>query len=413
MPRRRNQKPEPIRIDELLNSPSMRGLVSFLEVRPLETTPVKTTPVITNPDVITPVETTRVELTGVEINPGKTTPLDATPVKTTPDITTPVVLRSRPVNVHRCVLAQDGHSRSEELLYQILWKNGQSTENQDCRLVQIPQGDLAEAMRMTTKNLRQALARLEEKLSIEQASWFDRGSRTARSWRVYSYKAILQRREQGGLTHVVRTKGVQFVNPETTPVKTTRVVMPDIQETTPVITTLSTRVDMTTTTGVVMTPPSLVREFPFREGDRETTTTEPINPAARHLATQLASWIGIDDEAVQMIWSKCREADPNCTPEEVAYMAELKKPLLQNREHGFRNPVGLLINSVPKFFANGGGEALKHHRSEEKRRREEAERGEQERLELLRRILADPHAAEEDKEWARQALNLISDGVGK
>jgi hypothetical protein len=407
MPRRRNQKPEPIRIDELLNSPSMRGLVSFLEVRPIETTPVKTTPVITTPDIPTPVEKTRDETTGVELHV-ETTRVDTTTVKTTPDITTPVVSTSRPVNVHRCVLAQDGHSRSEELLYQILWKNGQPTENQDCRLVQIPQGDLAEAMRMTTKNLRQALARLEGKLSIEQASWFDRGSRTARSWRVYSYKAILQRREQGGLTHVVRTKGVQFVNPETTPVKTTRVVMPDFQETTPVITTLSTPVDMTQTTGVVMTPLSLVREFPLREGNRETTTTGSVDPAASQLAVQLASWIAIDDEAVQTIWRKCREADPNCTPDEVAFMAELKKPLLQNREHGFRNPVGLLINSVPKFFANGGGEALKHHRSEATRRREEAERGKEERRELLRRILADPNAAEEDKEWARQALNLIS-----
>jgi hypothetical protein len=30
----------------------------------------------------------------------------------------------------------------EELLYQILWKNGQPTDNQHCRLVQVPQADL-------------------------------------------------------------------------------------------------------------------------------------------------------------------------------------------------------------------------------------------------------------------------------
>jgi hypothetical protein len=381
MPRQRNQKPEPIRIDELLNSPSMRGLVSFLEVRPGDTTPVKTT---------------RVE---------------TTPVETTPDKKIGVVSGARPVNVHRCVLAQDGHSRSEELLYQILWKNGQPTDNHDCRLVQVPQADLAQAMRMTTKNLRLALARLEEKLSIEEASRFDRGSRTARAWRVYSYKAIIQRRERAGLTHVVRTKGVQFVDPETTPVKTIRVVMPDIQETTPVITTVSTGVDMTTTAGVVMTPHSLFREVSLREGNRK-TTTGTTDPSVAQLGAKLASWLAIDNEAVQMIWTKCREADSNCTPEEVAYMAELKKPLLQNREHGFRNPVGLLINSVPKFFANGGGEALKQHRKDAQRRREEEKRSEEERRELLQQILADPNAPEEDKEWARLALNL-SNGAGK
>ena len=94
-------------------------------------------------------------------------------------------------------------------------------------------------------------------------------------------------------------------------------------------------------------------------------------------------------------------------------MAELKKPLLQNREHGFRNPVGLLINSVPKFFANGGGEALKQHRKDAQRRREEEKRSEEERRELLQQSLADPNAPEEDKEWARQALNLTSNGAGE
>jgi hypothetical protein len=206
---------------------------------------------------------------------------------------------------------------------------------------------------------------------------------------------------------------VQFVDPEITPVKTTRVVMPNIHETTPVITTVPTGVDIATRAGVVMTPHSLFREFSLREGNRETTTTDPANLDVEQLAVKLASWIAIDNEAVQMIWSKCREADPKATPDEVAYMAELKKPLLQNRQHGFRNPVGLLINSVPKFFANGGGEALKQHRKDAQRRREEEKRREEERHELLRQILADPNAPEEDKEWARQALYLISDGAGK
>jgi hypothetical protein len=134
------------------------------------------------------------------------------------------------------------------------------------------------------------------------------------------------------------------------------------------------------------------------------------DPAVKQLATLLNSWVRIDDDGVRLLWQSCRQGTADCTPEEVNEFACTKAPVIQAGK--LDNPVGLLINSVPKFFANGGGEALKQHRKEARRGREEAERHREEKLELPRRILADPDAPEEDKEWARQALYLISNGAG-
>ena len=211
-----------------------------------ETTGVIPTGVVLTPPVMTPVDLTGVNTTAVDLlstaeerhefdaevtaEPKSTsvitTPVVPTPVKPTPVKRPPVEIQSvsiepgvRPYVVHRCMTAEEGHSRTEHQLYQILWRNARSVTPDDaCRLASIPQSDLARAMAgMTTKNLRHALGRLEEKLSIEQATAFDAGKRSARVWKVYSTDEILRRREAAGLTHAVRDKGVRFVDPGRVP----------------------------------------------------------------------------------------------------------------------------------------------------------------------------------------------------
>lgn len=161
--------------------------------------------------------------------PAETTRLGPTPVVMPSDITV-ANERShgagRPYNVHRAIQVQDGHNHTEQLLYDTLWRSGKPVDpDQGYRLVQIPQSDLATALRMTTKNLRAALERLAEKLSIEELHPFERGTRTARTWKVYSYKLILERRRNAGMDWVIRDRGVRFVDPRTAPVKKTAVVM--------------------------------------------------------------------------------------------------------------------------------------------------------------------------------------------
>src|SRR5262249_3225921 len=186
------------------------------------TTPVQPPPALTAPVGVEPPATTP---TPPKTPPRITAPVNieppaarSTPVRTTPDITTSVVSQARPYNVHRAVLAQDGHSHTEQLLYDILWRSAKSANQGDAyRLVQIPQSELAAAVRMTTKNLRIALDRLVDKLAIEELRTFDRGTRVARTWKVYSYKSILERRKAAGMEWVIRDRGVRFIDPGSIP----------------------------------------------------------------------------------------------------------------------------------------------------------------------------------------------------
>jgi hypothetical protein len=303
------------------------------------------------------------------------------------------VAPTRPLVAHKCILAQDGHSRTEEALYQILWRNGKKVSPDDAyRITQIPQSALAQAMQnMTTKNLRIALDRLVEKLSIGEEASFVRGNRTSRTWRVYSYASILRRREAAGLTHVVKDKGVRFVDISTTPIKTTRVLLISDSEATPVAPTVATP--------VVPTPRSLLGELSFQEN--KTTT----NGAVPQLAKLLNAWITFDDQAVEMLWQACARGTPDCTPEEIDEFARTKLLLIQSGK--IDNPTGLLICQVPKFFENGGSLALKQRREAVRRRREEEERRQKELREQQQQILNDPNATEEDKQWARL---MLSDG---
>jgi hypothetical protein len=341
---------------------------------------------------------------------------------TTPVITTPVVMGAhapstmkdgdaaiqksvRPYNVHRCCLAQDGHSRSEQLIYDILWKSGKPEPLDDTfRFARISMNELAEipALRMTQKNLRIALQRLVEKLSIEEAQAFNPKAKSARVWKVFSYKSILERRRLAGMEWVVRDRGVRFVD-KTTPVITTPVVIgADI--TTPVITTKTTPVITGQTTGVVMRPHTLLG-LNIREEHKETTSSSfPCVTAAF-----LAALGRADDNAVARIVTACRAVVPDATEEEISHFLRTEAARFYKNPR-IHNLSGLMITQVPKCFE---GESFRlfreaQHQVKEAAQREqqESERRYQELQDEQRRILEDPNSSEEDKHFARSFLDL-------
>jgi hypothetical protein len=309
---------------------------------------------------------------------------------------------------------QDAHTGSEHLVYTTLWAEaGKIDPRRDYRDAAIEIRRIAANTGISPRNVTRILRSLEDKLSIRTLEPESSRDRIGRKYRVFSMSRVLENCKNAGFEYVYRYKnavdlarpfrsssdGLTPENPINRP--------PD---------NLSSPDSLSPDTHDNLTPapPDKLSSKPpdnlsshlgikkRKEQTGTTTTAETettchplttwrplIDPPVEQLAAQLSTWIAIDNEAVQMIWSKCREANPSCTPEEVAYMA------------------------VPKFFANGGGEALKQHRKDAQRRREEDKRREEERHELLRQILADSNAPEEDKEWARQALNLISNEAGK
>lgn len=232
----KHRKLEPITYEELLENTSMRGLVSFLDVPPGRaqvipiTLPSETAPgVETTPGaVLTPLveETPGIEPTPVvETTPvGETAPV----VETTPG----VVSRERPTagrqpasrrpRIQPCITARDGHSLGEEALYAALW--GAAHGSGSVRTLTIGWRGMSKLSKLTPKNAKINTCRLIEKLALEVVSAESPAESIGRTYRIYGAAELLARRAKAGLTHVIRTRGVQFVDAATGAEKTPGVV---------------------------------------------------------------------------------------------------------------------------------------------------------------------------------------------
>ena len=83
----------------------------------------------------------------------------------------------------------------------------------DSRILTIGLRTLAEFSRMAYSNCKANVRSLVAKLAIDEQPGFSYTE--GRTYVVYSFREILRRRKAAGLTHVVRTRGVAFVNPRT------------------------------------------------------------------------------------------------------------------------------------------------------------------------------------------------------
>lgn len=118
------------------------------------------------------------------------------------------------IRIRKCASAQDGHSLGEEVLYQALWKAA-SPEPGETRTITIGWRGMSQLCRMTPKNCKINTQRLLRKLALEVLSPYNTPESIGTTYRVYSAAAIVQRRRAGGLEWVVRSRGVEFVDPAT------------------------------------------------------------------------------------------------------------------------------------------------------------------------------------------------------
>src|SRR5271156_4174427 len=122
----------------------------------------------------------------------------------------------RPVKIHKCVKAQDGHSHVENELYGVLRRAGRAEDaNSGNVIAQVGSAFLCKETRVHKRNIGALLRRLVFKKSIEVIGHEVSSTRTARRYRVFSYTEILKRRREAGLEWVVRRRGVEFVDPAT------------------------------------------------------------------------------------------------------------------------------------------------------------------------------------------------------
>ena len=428
--RRPKREDEILDLDYLANNSTLEGMLSHLkpELRtafteafpaPVAAAPETTGPVINTPDIAAP-SPRSLPHPAITAGPIFTPPailgqpsLPGAPVTTSPDnapadagsltIAGPPVKLPRGVALFRWREAQECHNRGEEQVRAKLWLSANNPKDDSLdRFIEIPQSYISRICGLGETQTRAALRGLMEKLAIVLEQDYHEDGRPRR-YRIRSFKNLNHLRREAGLLWVLRQgPGVRLLNENgaraylmnTGGAAITGTVIETFLGTTPPEIAPALPPVIAGAAGPV-TGPFLKETTP--EGREEATSS----PAAE-LARRLGEWISLDDDAVRQIWDACRRGTPDCTPHEVAMLAGTKFPLVRSGKIG--NPAGLLISSVPRFFENGGSMPLKQLREAERKRREDEACRERDLVESYRRILADPNAPDEDKEWARQML---------
>jgi hypothetical protein len=300
--------------------------------------------------------------------------------------------------IRRAVLAQDGHSSGEEVLYQSLWNcRYASQETRETRLVTIGWKAMSKVARLTPRNTRRNCQSLIEKLAIEQLSEENSRESIGRTYRLFSYKTILERRRAAGMEWVTRARGVAFV---ASPAQVTR--MEGVRQA-PLFGVPGTERDPG-----IQSVPDTDRVAGAKRDTRSSQGTPDL--VIRTLREFLPD---VDDASVHLLIEACRLKTPDATDEEINHFVRIKADLMQ-RMGTIKSPMGFLKTSVPRCFE---GESFRQFRESEARRREaaalrEAAQEEEMRrfLEEQRAVLDNPRASEEERRFARHYLAMPEKG---
>ena len=403
---------EPISIDEILSGPGMSGFVSILEPREevphlqalvddiqgpgiggpgsgprlvggrgkKDRGPEKAPDVLREPDV--------------ERDPGVERDTGAASLPHSPPQAKPVRPAVTQRHIRRAVLAQDGHSSGEEMLYQALWNSKYTRqETKETKLVTIGWKAMAKMARLTPRNTKRNCQSLIDKLALEQLS--DENSRESigRTYRVFSYKSILERRRAAGMEWITRTRGVEFVSP-------------------PAELPMEAAWTVRKAPVRVAEPPEVAnpRLFPEKAPGVERDTGSEGDTGVAAVVRTLREYLpGVDDASAAGLVDACRQKAPDASADELAYFVRLKADLMF-RMGTVKSPMGFLKTAVPRCFE---GESFRQYRETEARRREATEREQAAREEEERRfraeqqaILNDPKASEDERRIAREYLGL-------
>jgi hypothetical protein len=258
----------------------------------------------------------------------------------------PVPLQ-RKLQIREAKLVQEGHTYGEQTVYEALWKHG-TVVNEQVRLITIGFLRMASIAGLAESNCKVATAGLLEKLTVERLP--DKNISQGRTYRVYNWTSVLARRKAAGLTHVIKSRGVIFVDPKTGAPLT-----------------------------AAKTQPRRPKPVPFRETDEVETGGGPVSlpsvsisdspTQTEVLATRLRQELNaaFDDRAASRLWRECQKAVPDCNVDEIMHFVLLKGQQL-HRDRNIRNPIGLLLMSVPDFF---NGNAVHELRATKKSEQEQ------------------------------------------
>ena len=118
----------------------------------------------------------------------------------------------RKLQIREAKLVQEGHTYGEQTVYEALWKHGTVVSDQ-VRVITVGFLRMAGIAGLAESNCKTAVAGLLDKLTIERLP--DRIIAQGRTYKVYNWSSVLSRRRTAGLTHVIKSRGVVFVDPKT------------------------------------------------------------------------------------------------------------------------------------------------------------------------------------------------------
>jgi hypothetical protein len=408
--RRQPNKNERLDWEELENAPNTRGAFSFLRPQ---------SPVIN-------IQEHRQQNQETSLPPARHDKTSTVGDMSTLDVSTampPSSTRARPYKLHRCYTVQDGHSVGENQLLSILWRLGvaelSTSSSPDTKRVTMGWDRLARSAGMSDKAAKRNLTLLIEKLAVELIAFENSATRTGRTYRVYSYAAILQRRMDAGMLYAVRDKGVRFVSsPEAEALSERQIAKPTDKTSTVDITYT---VDKTSTVTVDITSPDTVdiTSTPLNSSlsiKKERTTTTDMNVAL--IVEALSCYVTADENAAMQIARESISACDSALTEEIVSVIHEKAPaILRNRS--IANPLGLLIRAVPRCFEGSGIFQLRKQWAAEKDRLAEREREQhrqnQEFVEWVARerrrceaTLADPTSTDKARAAASKQLTELA-----
>jgi hypothetical protein len=328
---------------------------------------------------------------------------------TAPETDAPSQAFYRRPRIREAVTVQDAHTLAEQAVYDAMYRAGKPHEG-DSRMLTIGLRTLAEISRMAYSNCKANVRSLIEKLALDAHEDF---SFTAgRTYIVYSFRDILRRRKAAGLTHVIRTRGVRFVDPSSgQEIPPDQASQPDSSAPgSSALESQSSALDSTESTAPGIgessapAPAPHIRNRQFSRNSDETTTPSPVIVTAIHDAIGRA-----DDHAAQRIAQDCRETTPDVTDQEIAHFIRQEGPALR-RNRSLDNPMGVLIRHIPRCCR---GESLRLHREAVAQEQERNRRQVDAWVENAREILAQPTASGADRGWAEDILATYGSGEGK
>lgn len=326
--------------------------------------------------------------------------LETPPVLNTPRFQTSssqIARRFQPLEnarVQKAVLAQDGHTMAEQIIYSALYNAGDGVT--PCRDVAVGNRWIMARTGLSERTVQLNLKSLQMKLSIEVVQRHNPDTNEPTIFRVYSFESILERRRAAGLDLVARKRGggVRLVSSHTPGASHT----PPVSDSTDA--SYSPVVSNTSEAPASDTPSPAVSET-MHIGNDSGKGRESSSSADPAIVAAVRQYGPVDDEGIRRLVDRCRNVAPDGTPEELVYFIHQKLGAVQLRS----SPLAFLMVALPRCLE---GESFRQFR-EQRRRQREAEAARD--LQIAREIFRAPDVGAEELQWAREILLQGGEGT--